>query len=243
MKNIYKVELLKLKHSKILGIVMFLPLFFVILGFANFLRYRDLFTSKGQNIWQQVYTQSSMFYGLFLMALFITILVAVLVRIENSGDNFKRILALPVKRSDIYISKLFIGCGMVLLNLFVFTLLIIAAGIVAAPHNESMPREIIYSPLLCFIASLPVIAIQYYLTMKFENIAVPLGVGVVFSLPSVLINNTRYWILFPWAYPGRALLNGSNLNFPFSNYMYILSVAVFVIFIIVGVYEFNKKDI
>lgn len=77
--------------------------------------------------------------------------------------------------------------------------------------------------------------------MKFENIAVPLGVGVVFSLPSVLINNTRYWILFPWTYPGRALLNGSNLNFPFSNYMYIISVAVFVIFIIVGVYEFNKK--
>lgn len=180
MKNIYKVELLKLKHSKVLGIVMFLPLFFVVLGFGNFIRYRELFTSKGQNIWHQIFTQSSMFYGLFIVALFITILVAVLVRIENSGDNFKRILALPVKRSDIYLSKLLVTCGMVLLNLFIFTLLVIAAGIIAAPYSESMPKEIIYSPLLCFAASLPVISLQYYLTMKFENITVPLAVGVVF---------------------------------------------------------------
>lgn len=56
MKKIYKAELLKLRHSKILNIVMFLPLFFVILGFTNFLRYRGLFTEKGQNVWSQVYT-------------------------------------------------------------------------------------------------------------------------------------------------------------------------------------------
>ena len=243
MKNIYKAELLKLKHSKILGIVMFLPLFFVVLGFGNFIRYRELFTSKGQNIWNQIYTQSSIFYGLFIIALFITILVGVLVRIENSENNFKRILALPVKRSHIYVSKLLVACGMVFLNLFIFTLLVIAAGVIAAPVSESMPKGIIYSPLLCFAASLPVISIQYYLTMKFQNIAVPLGIGVVFSLPSVLINNTKYWILFPWTYPGRVLLNGSNLDFGCPIYIYMISLALFVIFATLGMYEFNKKDI
>lgn len=243
MKKAFSVELLKLKHSKMLGIVMFVPLFFVMLGFSNFLRYRELFTSKGQNVWQQVYTQSSIFYGLFLIALFITIIMAILVRIENSEDNFKRLLTLPIKRSDVYIAKLVVGCGIVLLNLFIFVLLVIVAGVIVAPVSESMPMNLIYSPMLCFVASLPVIAVQYYLSMKFKNIAVPLGVGVVFSLPSVLINNTKYWILFPWAYPGRAMLNGGNMSFPCPNSMYITAIIVFIAFVLLGMYEFNNKDI
>lgn len=243
MKKAFSVELLKLKHSKMLGIVMFVPLFFVMLGFLNFLRYRELFTSKGQNVWQQVYTQSSIFYGLFLIALFITIIMAILVRIENSEDNFKRLLTLPIKRSDVYIAKLVVGCGIVLLNLFIFVLLVIVAGVIVAPVSESMPMNLIYSPMLCFVASLPVIAVQYYLSMKFKNIAVPLGVGVVFSFPSVLINNTKYWILFPWAYPGRAMLNGGNMSFPCPNSMYITAIIVFIAFVLLGMYEFNNKDI
>ena len=243
MKKAFRAELLKLKHSKILNIVMFVPLFFVILGFSNFLRYRELFTEKGQNVWQQIYTQSSMFYGLFLIALFITIIMAILVRIENSEDNFKRILTLPVKRSDIYIAKLTVGCGIVFLNLVIFMILTIVAGVIKAPSSVSMPMNLIYSPMLCFIASLPVIAIQYYLSMKFSNIAIPLGVGVVFSLPSILINNTKYWILFPWTYPGRALLNGANMSFDFSSSMYIMAIIVFMAFVLIGMYEFNNKDI
>lgn len=243
MQKAFRAELLKLRHSKILNIVMCVPLFFVILGFSNFLRYRELFTSKGQNVWQQIYTQSSMFYGLFLMALFITIIMTILVRVENSEDNFKRILTLPVKRSDIYIAKLTVGCLIVFLNLVIFMALTILAGTIAAPSSVSMPMNLIYSPVLCFIASLPVIAIQYYLSMRFSNIAIPLGVGVVFSLPSILINNTRFWILFPWTYPGRALLNGANVYFEFSSYMYIIAIIVFIAFVLIGMHEFNNKDI
>lgn len=243
MKNVFKVELLKLRHSKILNIVMFLPLFFVILGFTNFLRYRELFTEKGQNVWSQVYTQSSMFYGLFLIALFITIIIAVLVRIENAEDNFKRILTLPIKRSDLYIAKLVVVCGIVALNLIIFMLLTIFVGLIMAPSNQSMPMELIYSPMLCIVASLPVIGIQYYLSMKFKNIAIPLGIGLAFSIPALLINNTKYWMLFPWAYPGRVLLNAGGISFDCPTYIYIISVVVFIIFTIVGLYEFNNKDV
>ncbi|NLU09208.1 MAG: ABC transporter permease subunit [Clostridiales bacterium] len=243
MKSIYKVELLKLKHSKILNIVMFVPLFFVILGLTNFLRYRELFTSKGQNVWNQVYIQSSLFYGLFIIALFITIVVAILVRIENSEDNFKWMLTLPVERGQLYRAKLLVACGIVFLNLVLFMLLTILAGLIVAPQNQSMPEEFIYAPLLCIIASLPVIAVQYYLSIKFENIAVPLGIGLVFSLPAVLIDNTEYWMFFPWDYPGRVLVGAANESFNFPPYMYAVSVILFIVFTLVGEKEFKKRDI
>ncbi len=243
MKSIYKVELLKLKHSKILNIVMFVPLFFVILGFTNFLRYKELFTSKGQNVWNQVYTQSSLFYGLFIIGLFITIVTAVLVRIENSGDNFKWMLTLPVEREQLYRAKLLVTCGIVFLNLVLFMILTILAGLIIAPKNQSMPQELIYAPLLCSIASLPVIAVQYYLSMKYNNIAVPLGIGLVFSLPAVLIDNTRYWMLFPWDYPGRVLVGAANESFNFPPYMYAVSVVLFIMFMLIGAHEFESRDI
>ncbi len=243
MKKVLEAELLKLKHSKIIALVMFLPLFFVVLGFTNFIRYKELFTSKGQNIWQQVYTQSAMFYGLFVLSLFVTIVMAILVRIENSENNFRRILTLSVKRKEIYLAKFMVGVAIVFLNLLGFMFMIIAAGGILA-GNTKMPLGIIYGPLLAFVALIPVMAIQYYLSMKFSNIGVALGIGAVFSIPSVLISNTRFWILFPWTYSGRAILTGANVH-PFETgiHMYAIGIVIAILFILKGMYEFEKIDI
>lgn len=242
MKKVLEAELLKLKHSNVLTIVMFLPLFFVSIGFANFIRYKELFTSKGQNIWMQVYNQSAIFYGLFLLSLFVTIVMAILVRIENSNNNFRRILTLSVKRKEIYIAKFLVGCGIVFINVIIFMILVIIVGAIAA-KDFNLPLSIIYAPMLTLIALMPVMSIQYYLSMKFENIGVPLGIGVLFSLPSVFISNTKYWILFPWTYPGRALLTGANVSFETDKSMYIIGIIVAMIFILLGMYEFNNKDV
>lgn len=243
MKGIYKVEMLKLKHSKILYITMLTPIFFVILGVVNFMRYKELFTEKGQNVWVQIYTQSSMFYGLFIMALLITIITAILFRIENSCDSLKRMLTLPVRREKLYLSKLAVACNMIFLNLLVFIIIMLTLGLLVVPHGEKMPMRVIYSPLLCMIASMPVVSVQYYLSMKFKNIYVPLGVGVFFSIPSILINNTKYWMFFPWDYPGRVLLNGGSVQFDFPLYMYGVSIGIFLLFTFIGIWEFKKKDI
>lgn len=242
MKKVLEAELLKLKHSKILALAMFLPLFFVGLGITNFIRYKEIFTSKGQNVWQQMYTQSTLFYGLFLLSLFVTIIMAILVRIENCENNFRRILTLSVKRGQIYLAKFIIGSGIVLLNLMGFSIMIVVLGSIVA-GNIKIPLNIIYSPFLAFIALLPVMAIQYYLSMKFSNIGIALGIGATFSIPSVLISNTKFWILFPWTYPGRAILTGANVHFETGIYMYVIGVIVALVFIFRGMYEFNEKDI
>ena len=61
MKDIIAVELLKLKNSKILWIVILPPAFMVMQGVINLLRYYDLFTGHGQNVWEQLYMQSMIF--------------------------------------------------------------------------------------------------------------------------------------------------------------------------------------
>ncbi len=43
MINIFKSELLKLKRSRFLEIVMIIPIFFVCTGISNFIRYKSTF--------------------------------------------------------------------------------------------------------------------------------------------------------------------------------------------------------
>ncbi|WP_315122138.1 ABC transporter permease [uncultured Clostridium sp.] len=243
MKKAIEVELIKLRHSKLLWIITLVPIFFVSIGFINFLRYKDIFTSKGQDVWQQLYTQSAIFYGMILLPIFVTVVMAILARIENAQDNWKKICALPVKRAHMYVSKLIIGSGFILLNLLVFMATVIVGGFFIA-GNKAMPPNIMYAPLLTFISLIPVMVIQFYLSIRFSNIGVPLGVGVAFSIPSLLISNTKFWILFPWTYPGRALLNGSSINFfDMGIHMYIIGIIIATIFIVIGINEFNNRDI
>jgi hypothetical protein len=169
--------------------------------------------------------------------------MAIIVRIENSENNFRRILTLSVKRKQIYLAKFLVGAGIVFLNLLGFMLMVIAAGSILA-GNSKIPLGIIYGPLLAFIALIPVMAIQYYLSMRFSNIGVALGIGAIFSIPSVLISNTRFWIFFPWTYPGRAILTGANTH-PFETgiYMYVIGIVIAILFILKGMYEFEKIDV
>ncbi|MBU5483772.1 ABC transporter permease [Clostridium sp. MSJ-11] len=243
MRKAIEVELIKLRHSKLLWTITLVPIFFVSIGFINFLRYEDIFTSKGQNVWQQLYTQSAIFYGMILLPVFVTVVMAILAKIENAQNGWKKICALPVKRMHMYVSKLIIGSGFILLNLLVFMFTVIVGGFFIT-GNTYIPPNIIYAPLLTFISLIPVMVIQFFLSIRFSNIGIPLGVGVAFSIPSLLISNTKFWVLFPWTYPGRALLNGSSMNFfDMGANMYIIGIIIATIFIVIGINEFNNRDI
>jgi hypothetical protein len=242
MFEVFKIELMKVKRSKLLCIVTLMPLFIVFQGIGNFLRYHDLFTSKGQNIWMQVYTQSVIFYGMNLLPLIVTIVMAYLANMENKQDNWKTMLILPIEKSHMYISKFFVGAIFIFLNIIVFISAVLIGGKMLASINMAFPKEIIIRPLLAFLVLFPVMAIQYYLSIRFSN-AVALGVGIAMTLPAMLIANTKYWILFPWTYAGMFTLSGKVNMFSTSNNLYLICAAIFIMVMLLGIREFNKRDV
>lgn len=84
MRDIVAVELLKLKNSKILWIVILAPAFMVLQGVINLMRYYDLFTGHGQKVWEQLYTQSMIFYVMILFPVLISVVMTLVARIENA---------------------------------------------------------------------------------------------------------------------------------------------------------------
>jgi len=242
--NIFKSELLKLKRSRFLEIVMIIPIFFVCTGISNFIRYKSTFMKHNPSIWDPIYEQSALMYGLFLLPLLVTIIMAILVHIEKTDNNLRRIVSLPIKKSHIYICKFLAGSLLIFINIVVFIVIVVICGNLLKPANSSMPLYVIYRPILAYFSLLPVMAIQYYLSMKFSNVFISIGIGTIFSIPSVLVGITKFWIVFPWCYAFKAIsATHTSMPIPTGILMYIIGIVTTIIVTLKGIKELNNKDI
>ncbi|GFN23497.1 hypothetical protein [Thermanaeromonas sp. C210] len=79
---------------------------------------------------------------------------------------------------------------------------------------------------MAYIASLPLMIITFLLSINISQMGIPLGTGIGFTLPSLLVANTRYWVFYPWTYPIMAALGGDFFEktyFPFAAGLLIFS--------------------
>lgn len=243
MKNLLCAELLKIKRSKILWIVILAPLFIVIQGVANFIRYKEIFTNQGQNIWNKLYEQSIIFYCLILLPILITLVVTLISRIENTNSGWKYFLTLPVKRSHVYFSKLIISCGLIFINTLTLSLSMFIAGKIVGAEKV-VPYSLIFGkPFLAFLASFPIISILYLISIRFTYSTIALGVGIGLTIPSILVANTKFWIIYPWTYPTIAGLNNMFSDKAKGITIYVLSLVIFLTLSFLGAKKFIKKDI
>lgn len=242
MKDILEIEILKLRNSKILWIVTLAPLFMVVQGTTNLLRYYDLFTGQGQNVWEQLYTQSMILYVSVLLPVLISVVMTCLARLENANNGWKQYLSLPVERGKIYGAKFILGCGLILLNILVLILGLVGAGKIIGVSG-AIPLKVLLQPLATFVAAMPIMVLLYVLSLKFSHLALPLGVGIGLSLPAMVVANTKYWLIYPWTYPIMAALGGDFDVFSKGSMVYLISLVLLIFIFAIGYREFTGRDI
>jgi len=243
VKDIFAVEILKLKNSKILWIAILAPAFIAVQGGLNLVRYYDLFTGKGQNVWIQLYTQSMIFYVSILFPLLICVIITLIARLEHLNSCWKYYFSLPVDRGKIYIVKFIIGCAIVFIDVAAFILSVIVVGKLIGLEGPVPYETILIKPLAAYFAALPIIAIIYVLSVSYTQMALPLGIGTCSALPAMLVANTKYWITYPWSYPIMAALGGDFDVFNKGSVTYIISTFLLIAVFSYGYCTFIKRDI
>lgn len=244
MKQLLAAEFLKLRRSGMVWVAVLVPLFLVVQGVANFLRYRDtMFAASKRTEWEILYEQCVVFYPSMLLPLVITIMLALLARVEHSQNGWKHLLSLPVSRSQVYLGKLIVGCMLVLLNLVILGGGTIVGGVLAHAKG-SVPYDLLLGRgLLAFIAALPMIAIQFVLSFRFSHIGIPLALGTAFAAPTIFAANSEHlWIFYPWTYPVMTLFGPGMEQFDKGMMMYGLALVIFLLVIFCGLFEFKKRD-
>lgn len=243
MRDIISVETLKLKNSKILWIVTLAPAFIVMQGVINLLRYYDLFTGQGQNVWEQLYTQSMVFYVMILFPALISVVMTLVARIENSHQGWKQYLSLPVRKETVYIVKFIIACLLVLVNMLAFIICMFLAGLIIGVEGNFPYQSLIGRPMATYLAALPIMAILYVLSIRYSQMTIPLGIGIGLALPAMVVANSKYWVVYPWTYPIMAALGGNMEVFSKGNLVYVTSVILSSVVLMYGIMSFRKRDI
>ncbi|KKI91553.1 hypothetical protein WQ54_14265 [Bacillus sp. SA1-12] len=240
MMTLLKVEWFKLKRSKIVYMTTVLTLFALIQGY-QFARTDN--SENAEEVFKGFLYQGSMAaYGWLILPLIITVIIAMIARIEHSSNGWKQLFALPVKRGQVYVAKLLIS-----FVLIVYSLVLLYLGLAVAGHMlEIGPIPYLWMAKrfgMIFLSSLPIIGILFYVSYRFMHVGIPMTLGGGLAFPAMLVANSEtYWIFYPWDYP-----IVSSLNFVFEigekgMIMIGISISIFLLSML-GVFRFRTKDI
>lgn len=239
MKNILKGELIKLKNSSLVFIIIILTITPILNGISISEKLSSI--DSNTNTLEAIYDFSINIYTLIILPTIIVISFAIIMRFENIAGGMKEALTLPITKREFFLTKLIIGIFLVSFSILIFTIGIIVAGFFQNGITIRGINIILLRMFIIFLVSLCIMGIQYYLSISYENINISLGLGICFQMPVLLASSSKYRILYPWTYITTVnditTLNNSVLI------MITISIGIFIVFNLIGYRRFNNKDI
>ncbi|GAA0748603.1 ABC transporter permease [Clostridium oceanicum] len=239
MINILKIELTKLKNSSLLTIIIILTLTPLFNGVSISKKLSAI--NSNSNTLETIYDFSINLYTLLILPTIIVIIFALIMRFERVNGGVKEMLILPITKKQLFLSKLVIGVLLVSTSIFMFTIGIIFSGFLQKCITIKSLLLILLRMLVIFLVSLGIIGVQYYLSLTYENISVPLGLGLCFQIPTILISASKYNIIYPWSYI-TTVNNIATLDIK-TVIMITVSIVIFILINLYGYMRFNGKDI
>ncbi len=212
--RVFCAEILKLRRSLAFWLAIVSPLAIVFLQFVIIMtRGKDMIADDA-SIWPIMIRQTVSFWCLLMLPLFITLETALLAGLEHNGNNWKHILALPVSRSAVYLSKLLTGTTVVgVAHLAMVGWILVTGGLVRilmpglgvpAPFPWEMLGICIGTSL---ISSFLLIGLHLWVAIRWPSFVVAMGFGIVATIAGVILINSEYAGWYPWTMPA-VLING-----------------------------------
>ncbi len=252
-------ETYKLKRTPIFWISIIGGVTSALIVFLLFFVLIDEFVEFNTSPWARYYGLSYGVMSLLLLVPYIILVCSTMVQSEYNSNAWKYLYSLPLAKGNIYFSKLAVAIGLIALTLFVFFATTLVGGFVLGmlrPEYEFSQ----YSPRIgewammvthSFIAILGVTALQYWLSIRWRNYIIPIGIGMMGFVMSVLIvDEQRVAKFFPYCY-SMLLSNNQNgmENFGGDNWIGGLmtvewaSIFFFMLFAAVGFYEQKVRNV
>lgn len=185
-------EWLKLKRSNLWIILIALPILSTVFGSVNFYFNKSVLT----NGWYSYWTQISLFYGEFFLPILIAICCSYIARLEHLNKNWTLILTTPTSIRIIYITKLVtVAILMLLVQLFFSALYIVVGRCFGLSNN--FPPEFIGWIMRGWVASISIISMQLYFSIRIKSFATPIGISLCCVFIGLGIYILKAGLFFP----------------------------------------------
>ncbi|CAM3766482.1 ABC transporter permease [Cohnella lubricantis] len=239
--RILSSELLKIRRKLIWFLVVLGPLGAVGLQIVNYgLRWDYLVRpEKASELWSDA-IQSVESLALPALLIGLAIIASMTAGIEHQMNAWKMTLALPVKKRHVFAGKflltsllLLVSC--VLLAIFTYIFGSVLNSMIGL-HGPVPFGELLRASFYPYLAAMPLIALQSWLSVTMHNQAVPLTVGIV-GMIVTMFGAYRFpdWVPYKWP----ALVN----TWPHPLYAVGAGLALGSIVLLLGMGEFVRKDV
>lgn len=241
--NSLHCELLKIKGSALLWVSIFGSMVLAMVFTLRFIylgHYIDLWAENSS--WQRLYLQNSRPFAGFLLPIGVILICSLITQIEYKNNNWKQLHTTPQKYFTIFLAKFTTLLVVTFIVFFFFNLGVLINGI--APNliiNGSFPRDtipyqfIFEQTVKSFISILPIIGLQYLLSLHYKNFIVAIGLGLVLYVGTMPMSRIDFSFLSPYSY---AL---HYFDQKFNDYHYIRALIYFTLLFITSFFLYLKK--
>lgn len=250
--ELFQIELMKTKRSKIIPLIFIAPILVVVSGVANISAY---FTPEYTHPWQAMFIQSALVYAYYLLPLSMVVVSAMLAAKENGQEQsgLKKMLSLPISAYKLSITKFFVLVWYLFLEIVIFFIVFAFAGswaVVVFNISQAMPLGYLLGWCIkLFISMLPCLACIWAITVFFLHPGIAMGLNIFLILPSVLVANTPLWLWYVQDYSGALVsyslhdfttTGGGATSFPCLSFS-ICFLCTFVFWLTLSITTFKKE--
>ena len=247
----FQSEWLKKKRSLASWIVIiggfFTPVIIIIARLAQHNKLVPIYTDT--NFWKLLWKNSWESMAIFLLPLGVILSTSLITQIEYKNNTWKQLHTLPLKLTTIFFTKLSVILIMILQFFILFNIGIYLSALIPyllirgipypktpIPFNFFLKENILY-----FIDCLPIIALQYLLSLKFKNFLVSVGIGFVLWVGALASLSWKFGYIIPYTYcsfnylkdstGGRVILPPMNIHYLAMGYFAIFTIASYILYI------------
>ncbi|MET3656240.1 ABC transporter permease [Sporosarcina psychrophila] len=244
MGKSFQSEFLKLRKSSIWMLIFVSPILSLLLGLSELSEIPDF----KQHQWTATLGMMTISHAILFLPLLTGIFSSFVCRYEHVGGGWKQLLSLPVSRKNVYLVKILIVSLLIAATQILFIMGLFLIGWIKGFPDDIPWGTISTSVIGGWIACLPLIALQMFVSVAWSSFAAPLAVNVIFTIPNMLIvNSERFAPYYPWAQPFEMMMSNSAESFGALNVspitLFTVILGSFVLFLGTGFVYFLRKEV
>lgn len=192
--KIWAIELRKEKRTGVIPVLLAVGVLGALYAFVNFLVRKEALLNLPLAPMDVLLTQ---LYGMILVLNLFGILVAtcIIYNMEFKGNAVRKMYMLPVSVPTMYLCKFLLLTVMFLLAIVLQNLTLARIGMADLPDGTFKLSALLCFARYSFITSMPVLSFMLLVSSRFENMWVPLGIGIAGFLSGMALANSDLTLL------------------------------------------------
>lgn len=236
--RVLSAERLKLAKSPVWLLVLVSPVIALLVGVM----------AEPSGSWTSLISAQATLHAMLFLPIFAGVFASCICRFEHAAGGWKQVLVLPVSRTSFYAAKLTV----IMVLLLMMQVLLLGSFLIAGGFHEMLgdiPWGVLLKSVFAgWIASLPLAALQLFVSMMWSSFGAPLGINFMLTVPNMLISNSeKYAPFYPWAQPFLVMMPTKEMNFgaflvPYSTLVPVIFGCA-LLFVLAGMLYFKQKEI